>query len=166
MRFVGFDMSKGCPPERYPDSGQAIEPSSKLRFHDWNVLTTFIFNAFVWMQVFNELNARNTEDLNVLRHITTNRIFIGIIAFTTVVQVLIVEFAGFFAQTTPLDYALWLSSILIGFTTMPLALAVKVCLPVPESPNLTDVLVPEFIKRRRNNKVKDEEEAGGEPSSG
>lgn len=117
-------------------------------------------------QVFNELNARNTEDLNVFRFVTGNRIFMGIIAFTTIVQVLIVEFAGFFAQTTPLPWELWLASMIIGFTTMPLALFFKAFVPVPEKPNLSEVVAPQRWARRLwpgRNKVADEETGGVAP---
>ena len=42
--------------------------------------------ASLGAQVFNELNARNMEDVNVLKGLLGNRIFLGVIVFTCVVQ--------------------------------------------------------------------------------
>lgn len=156
--FLGWDKSHGCPPEKFPDSNHKLDADLKLEFYEWNLITTLIFNAFVFMQVFNELNARNMEDLNVFRGLLTNQIFVSVILFTAIVQALIINFAGYFAQTVPLDYKLWFATLIIGVTTMPIAMAVKLFIKVPETPNLSDVVVPEFLKKR--NKVMDEEEGG------
>jgi len=58
-------------------------------------------------------------------------LFIGIISITLVLQVLIVEFAGKIASTTPLDWKKWILCIVIGFISWPLAAIVKF-IPVPE----------------------------------
>eukprot|EP00581_Thalassiosira_minuscula_P007824 CAMPEP_0183703132 /NCGR_PEP_ID=MMETSP0737-20130205/988_1 /TAXON_ID=385413 /ORGANISM="Thalassiosira miniscula, Strain CCMP1093" /LENGTH=1169 /DNA_ID=CAMNT_0025929841 /DNA_START=195 /DNA_END=3701 /DNA_ORIENTATION=- len=56
---------------------------------------TFIFNAFVWMQLFNEVNSRSLEgEFNVFRGINRNPLFCGILLTTAVLQVIMVEFGG------------------------------------------------------------------------
>uniref|UniRef100_A0A8R7UJP7 Calcium-transporting ATPase n=1 Tax=Triticum urartu TaxID=4572 RepID=A0A8R7UJP7_TRIUA len=75
---------------------------------------TFVFNAFVFCQIFNEFNARKPEEKNVLRGVTSNRLFMGIVGITTVLQILIIEFLGKFFGTVRLGWKLWLLSVAIG----------------------------------------------------
>ena len=60
---------------------------------------TLIFNTFVLCQVFNEFNARKLEKKNVFKGIHKNKLFLGIIAITIVLQVVMVEFLKKFANT-------------------------------------------------------------------
>lgn len=80
-------------------------------------------------QVFNEINSREIEKINVLRGIFSSWIFIAVIASTVVFQIIIVEFLGAFASTVPLSWHLWLISILIGFISMIISVGLK-CIPV------------------------------------
>ncbi|XP_028766665.1 calcium-transporting ATPase 4, plasma membrane-type-like [Neltuma alba] len=93
------------------------------------VLNTLIFNSFVFCQVFNEINSRDIEKINVFRGITKSWLFIGIIFLTVGFQVIIVEFLGKFASTVPLSWKLWLLSIVIGAISMPISAIVK-CIPI------------------------------------
>ncbi|PIN06530.1 Calcium transporting ATPase [Handroanthus impetiginosus] len=93
------------------------------------VVNTFIFNTFVFCQVFNEINSRDIEKINIFRGILGNWIFTVIIVSTVVFQVIIVEFLGTFASTVPLNWQLWLLSVLLGAISMPIAVVLK-CIPV------------------------------------
>ncbi|WMV47824.1 hypothetical protein MTR67_041209 [Solanum verrucosum] len=53
---------------------------------------TLFFNTFVLCQVFNEFNARSMEKKNVFEGIQKNKLFMGIIGITLVLQVVMVEF--------------------------------------------------------------------------
>lgn len=54
---------------------------------------TIVFNAFVFMQIFNMINARKINDeFNIFAGIFHNSIFLVIISIITVIQVLIVQF--------------------------------------------------------------------------
>lgn len=49
---------------------------------------TIIFNTFVWMQIFNEINARKIHgERNVFKGILNNYVFCGILVGTAVTQV-------------------------------------------------------------------------------
>lgn len=99
-----------------------------------SILNTLIFNTFVFCQVFNEISSRDIEKINVLRGTFNNLIFIGVMSFTVVFQVIMVEFLGDLASTVPLSGKLWLVSVLIGFFSMPVAAVIK-CIPVsPKQP--------------------------------
>uniref|UniRef100_A0A804M077 Cation-transporting P-type ATPase C-terminal domain-containing protein n=1 Tax=Zea mays TaxID=4577 RepID=A0A804M077_MAIZE len=54
--------------------------------HADKVKNTFIFNTFVFCQVFNEFNSCKPDELNVFKGISENHLFIGIIAITVVLQ--------------------------------------------------------------------------------
>ncbi|XVF19075.1 hypothetical protein REPUB_Repub11eG0078900 [Reevesia pubescens] len=83
--------------------------------HANKVKNTLIFNAFVLCQLFNEFNARKPDEMNIFRGLRKNYLFIGIVAITLILQVIIVEFLGKFAKTVQLNWKLWLVSIAIGF---------------------------------------------------
>jgi hypothetical protein len=54
-----------------------------------------LFNAFVFCQLFNEINSRKAnEEWNVFAHLFTNSDFTGVLLLTVVLQALIVEFGG------------------------------------------------------------------------
>ncbi|KAJ9548472.1 hypothetical protein OSB04_021015 [Centaurea solstitialis] len=111
---------------------------------------TLIFNAFVLAQVFNEFNARKPDEMNVFKGVTKNRLFMGIVGLTVVLQVLIIMFLGKFTTTVRLSWQLWLVSIVIGLISWPLAVVGKF-IPVSEKPfseYFTDIFAS--CTRRRN----------------
>ncbi|KAI9122748.1 hypothetical protein K1719_005637 [Acacia pycnantha] len=95
------------------------------------VKNTLIFNAFVLCQVFNEFNARKPVEKNIFRGITKNYLFIGIVVFTVILQIIIIEFLGKFTSTVRLNWQQWLICVIIGIISWPLALFGKF-IHVPE----------------------------------
>ncbi|KAL4181567.1 hypothetical protein AMTRI_Chr12g271800 [Amborella trichopoda] len=89
------------------------------------VLNTLIFNSFVFCQVFNEINSREMEKINVFKGILDNYVFVAVLSCTVVFQVIIIEYLGTFANTIPLTLTQWFASILIGFLGMPIAAMIK-----------------------------------------
>ncbi|GMN55261.1 hypothetical protein TIFTF001_024380 [Ficus carica] len=114
--------------------------------HANKVNNTLIFNAFVLCQIFNEFNARKPEEFNIFKGITKNYLFLGIIAITVVLQIMIIEFLGKFAKTVRLNWNQWLISVAIGFISWPLAALGKL-IPVPKTP-LSKFLRRMFHRRR------------------
>ncbi|CAK7327139.1 unnamed protein product [Dovyalis caffra] len=94
---------------------------------------TLIFNIFVLCQVFNEFNARKLEEKNVFEGIHKNKLFLGIIGITILLQVLMVEFLKKFADTERLNWGQWGACIGIAAQSWPIGWVVK-CIPVPEKP--------------------------------
>ncbi|KAA8517155.1 hypothetical protein F0562_017448 [Nyssa sinensis] len=90
-----------------------------------SVLNTFIFNSFVLCQVFNEINCRDVEKLNVFHGMFNSWLFVTVIFSEVAFQVVIVEYLGFMANTVPLSWKLWLFSILIGSISMVVAVGIK-----------------------------------------
>jgi len=93
---------------------------------------TVIFNTFVFMQLFNEINCRRLEDeKNVFQNFFANWIFIAVIIGTAIVQFLLVQFCGAFAKTTALDAGQWFFCIGIGAFSIPWAIVLRF-IPVPD----------------------------------
>ncbi|XP_020576309.1 calcium-transporting ATPase 1, plasma membrane-type-like isoform X2 [Phalaenopsis equestris] len=88
-------------------------------------LNTLIFNTFVFCQVFNEISSREMEKIDVLHGILQNYIFVGVVTSTVIFQLIIVQFLGDFASTTPLTLWQWFVTVFIGFLSMPVAAAIK-----------------------------------------
>ncbi|XP_059448904.1 putative calcium-transporting ATPase 13, plasma membrane-type [Corylus avellana] len=97
---------------------------------------TLIFNTFVLCQVFNEFNARKLEKKNVFKGIHKNRLFLGIIVITIILQVVMVEFLKKFADTERLNWLQWGACIGISALSWPIGWIVK-CIPVPQRPFLS-----------------------------
>ncbi|XP_066341725.1 calcium-transporting ATPase 7, plasma membrane-type-like [Miscanthus floridulus] len=94
---------------------------------------TMIFNAFVLCQVFNEFNAREIERRNVFAGVLRNKMFLGIVAVTIAMQVLMVELLTRFAGTQRLGLPQWGVCVAIAAMSWPIGWAVKF-IPVPERP--------------------------------
>ncbi|KAF9676463.1 hypothetical protein SADUNF_Sadunf08G0004600 [Salix dunnii] len=130
------------------------------RKHATIVKNTMIFNAFVLCQVFNEFNARKPDEINVFKGVTKNRLFMGIVGFTVILQVscdcfsfglplpvfweltvpllialqiILIEFTGDFTTTVRLNWKQWLICVAIGTVSWPLAVVGKL-IPVPKTP--------------------------------
>ncbi|KAF3623805.1 Calcium-transporting ATPase 9, plasma membrane-type [Capsicum annuum] len=101
--------------------------------HAKMVKNTLIFNAFVFCQIFNEVNARKPDEINVFTGVTKNPLFSGVIGTTFVLQIIIIQFLGNFTKTVRLSWQLWMVSLVIGIISWPLAAAGKF-IPVPKTP--------------------------------
>ncbi|XP_065854762.1 calcium-transporting ATPase 9, plasma membrane-type-like [Euphorbia lathyris] len=88
---------------------------NESREHATDVRNTMMFNTFVLCQVFNEFNARKPDEMNIFSGVTKNRLFVGIVGFTFILQIVLIEFAGKFTSTVRLNWKLWLASLVIGF---------------------------------------------------
>jgi len=76
---------------------------------------TVIFNAFVMMQIFNEINARKIHgERSVFKGIFDNPLFYGIVIGTLVVQVLIIDVLGLLFACCKLSFAQWVFCVVIG----------------------------------------------------
>ncbi|XP_057218980.1 plasma membrane calcium-transporting ATPase 3b isoform X3 [Triplophysa rosa] len=76
---------------------------------------TIIFNIFVLMQLFNEINARKIHgERNVFDGIFGNPIFCSIVLGTFGVQIVIVQFGGKPFSCSPLNVEQWLWCLFVG----------------------------------------------------
>lgn len=84
-----------------------------------NAQQTFFFNSFVWMQIFNLLNARVADQSTpFFEGLFSNWIFWFLFFFIIFVQVILVEFGGRVFGTNHLNWKHWLISIALGATEL------------------------------------------------
>jgi len=107
----------------------------------------FIFNCFVWFQIWNEINARKVNgEWNVFEFFFGNLYFSGILALEIILHLLIIEFGGEFTATTHLDWYEWLFAIGLGSTTVVVNQLIRL---IPVSNNETIQLRgDEFIREK------------------
>ena len=80
---------------------------------------TVIFNTFVFMQIFNELNARKVHgERGVFSNIHRNWIFLAVVVGQVSVQIILVEFGSIVFNTRSLPVDLWLWCIFLGSTEL------------------------------------------------
>ncbi|PLB53973.1 calcium-translocating P-type ATPase [Aspergillus steynii IBT 23096] len=110
-------------------------------------LDTIIFNVFVWMQIFNELNCRRLDNkFNVFAGVHRNWFFIAINLIMIGLQIAIV-FVGnrvFDIQPHGLDGPQWAISILIALFSLPWGVAVRV-LPDEWFAKAVYLMAPPFV---------------------
>ena len=90
---------------------------------------TFIFNTFVWMQLFNEINSRSLKgECNVFRGLERNPLFCGILLTTAVLQVIMVEFGGqaMHVHEDGLSGEYWAISMVFGVASLPIQQVINV----------------------------------------
>lgn len=123
-----------------------VQPGHDIDSQD-NVHYTIIFNSFVWMQLFNEVNCRKlkgerklvpilsfahcfelflnvsgvSSTVNIFEGIMDNPMFYGILIATAILQVLIVQFGSIAFQVSDggLNLKHWSLSVALGFGSLP-----------------------------------------------
>uniref|UniRef100_A0A671MU52 Calcium-transporting ATPase n=1 Tax=Sinocyclocheilus anshuiensis TaxID=1608454 RepID=A0A671MU52_9TELE len=80
---------------------------------------TIVFNTFVMMQLFNEINARKIHsERNVFDGIFNNMIFCSIVFGTFVIQIVIMQFGGKPFSCVGLSVEQWLWCVFLGFGSL------------------------------------------------
>jgi len=114
-----------------PDIFDDIEPGHLVEKDDGlfegskgvnSVHYTLIFNTFVWMQLFNEVNCRNLKgEVNVFKGILNNPLFCSILLITSILQVIMVQIGSFAIHVAEggLNWKYWLISIILGIGSLP-----------------------------------------------
>lgn len=75
---------------------------------------TYVFQIFVFMRIFNQLNARIlTGSFNILEGICNNWLFIAVALSTFVIQMAMVEVGGKVTKTYPLE--MWRNGYCLAF---------------------------------------------------
>ncbi|KAF2736867.1 calcium-translocating P-type ATPase [Polyplosphaeria fusca] len=95
--------------------------------HEKEELRTLVFNTFVWMQIFNQLNNRRLDNgLNIFEAIHKNTFFIFINFLMVGGQVLIIFVGGRAFNVTRLNGIQWAISIVLGLLSLPWAVVIRI----------------------------------------
>jgi P-type Ca2+ transporter type 2C len=110
-------------------------------------LDTIIFNVFVWMQIFNELNCRRLDNkFNIFVGIHRNLFFIVINLIMVGLQVAIIFVGNRVFDISPdgLDGPQWAISILIAAFSLPWGILVRI-FPDEWFAKIVFVVAPPFV---------------------
>ncbi|CAI4216842.1 unnamed protein product [Parascedosporium putredinis] len=124
---------------------------------------TLVFNTFVWLQIFNELNNRRLDNkLNIFEGITRNYFFVIMNCIMVGGQILIIFKGGQAFQIRPLNGKEWGLSIGLGAISLPWGVAIRL---FPD--RWAAAMVPKIhIKMPWHKKKKADDEAGGDIEGG
>ncbi|OQR82022.1 P-type ATPase (P-ATPase) Superfamily [Thraustotheca clavata] len=83
---------------------------------------TVVFNTFVFLQLFNEINARCIHDEKnvVFRGLTKNRLYSSISIVQVLLQIVFVQFGGDAFDCAPLNLTQWIVCLVLGSLSWPI----------------------------------------------
>lgn len=90
-----------------------------------NEMRTVLFTLFVLFQLFNAFNCRELHSQTIFKHLFKNKLMLGVVSCTFVLQILIIQFAGAFFGTVPLALNMWLKIFALAFSVVILSELVK-----------------------------------------
>lgn len=112
-------------------------------------MNTLVFNTFVWMQIFNQLNSRRLDNhFNIFEGIHRNYFFIMINAIMIGGQVMIVFVGGRAFSVVKLNAANWAYSIVLGALSIPVGIIIRL---IPDE--VIRRFIPNFLKRKSTPEV-------------
>lgn len=88
-------------------------------------LPTILFTLFVVFQLFNAFNSRELGNTSIFKNILSNKLMLGVVAFTFALQIIITQFGGLFFGTVPLSFTMWLKIIGLAATVILLSEMIK-----------------------------------------
>ena len=88
-------------------------------------MKTVLFTLFVLFQLFNAFNCRELHSQTIFKHLFKNKLMLGVVGLTFVLQVIIIQFAGAFFGTVALSLNMWLKIFALAFTVIILSEVVK-----------------------------------------
>ena len=104
-------------------------PCVKVLFPNKGEFLTAFFGLFIFIDIFNSFSAR-TNRLNLLSNITKNKVFLGIMLFIIIVQIILIYYGGALFRTTGLTFKEFQIMILIAFSVIPVDFIRKIYLRI------------------------------------
>lgn len=115
----------------YGDSLFGVPSDRELSHFVWNDYNgyhfTIFFNIFVFLQVFNSINARklSKKELNIFENIFDNYLYIFVQLFIVAGQIVMVQFGGRALRTQPLTVSQHLACMLIAALSLVIGFIIK-----------------------------------------
>lgn len=97
-----------------------------------NEMRTVLFTLFVLFQLFNAFNCRELHSQTIFKHLFKNKLMLGVVSCTFVLQILIIQFAGAFFGTVPLALNMWLKIFALAFSVVVLSEFVKAVIRIAQ----------------------------------
>jgi len=115
--------------------------------HSVEVQRTLVFNTFVWMQIFNEINNRRLDNkYNIFQGLDKNWMFIAINCIMVGGQVMIIFVGGRAFQVTRIGGREWGVSIVLGLLSIPVGALIRT-IPDAWTMKLFHIIFPAPVRR-------------------
>lgn len=88
-------------------------------------MPTVLFTLFALFQLFNAFNCRELHSTSIFKNLLKNKLMIIVVGCTFILQILIIQFAGAFFGTIPLDLMMWLKIFGLAFSVIVLSEILK-----------------------------------------
>lgn len=84
-------------------------------------MPTVLFTLFTLFQLFNAFNCRELHSESIFKNLLKNRLMLLVVGCTFVLQILIIQFAGGFFGTIPLELNMWLKLFAVSASVVVLS---------------------------------------------
>ncbi|KAF9890268.1 hypothetical protein FE257_006182 [Aspergillus nanangensis] len=122
---------------------------TKILGYKGEILSTVVFNTFVWMQIFNQWNSRRLDNgFNIFSGVLRNWWFLGIQIIIVGGQIMIIFVGGQAFSVVRLNGAQWGVSLVLGVISLPVAVIIRL---IPDE--LISRLIPRFWQRKKSPKL-------------
>lgn len=121
LTFMG-EQWFGIPSGRDTSKDEDAAPTQHL---------TIVFNTFVWLQLFNELNCRKIHDeANIFdAGLWKNKLCVGGLAVQIALQIIVVQFGGQVFHCASLSITQWIACVGMGAAALPVGLVLRILVP-------------------------------------
>ena len=93
-------------------------PIIRKFFLNYDSFMTAFFGLFIFAGIFNCFNA-HTSRINILANLIKNKMFIIVISFIIIVQIILMYYGGSMFRTVPLSFKEFVIMLIIAFTVVP-----------------------------------------------
>lgn len=91
-------------------------------------MPTVLFTLFALFQLFNAFNCRELHSVSIFKNLLKNKLMLLVVGCTFILQILIIQFAGAFFGTIPLNLEMWLKLFGAAASVVVLSELVKLIL--------------------------------------
>ncbi|WRS27977.1 calcium-translocating P-type ATPase, PMCA-type [Oscillospiraceae bacterium MB08-C2-2] len=88
-------------------------------------MPTVLFTLFTLFQLFNAFNCRELHSTSIFKNLLKNKLMLLVVGCTFILQIMIIQFAGAFFGTIPLDLMMWLKIFGVAVTVVVLSELIK-----------------------------------------
>lgn len=95
-------------------------------------IPTVLFTLFALFQLFNAFNCRELHSVSIFKNLLKNKLMLLVVGCTFILQILIIQFAGGFFGTVPLDLLMWIKLFGVSGSVVLVSELIKLCRRIAE----------------------------------
>jgi Ca2+-transporting ATPase len=92
--------------------------------------STIVFTSFVVFQLWNAFNSREFGAASIFPNIYRNKVMVGVVFLTFLIQILVTQFGGNVFKTVPLELEIWIKIICFTFSVVIFSEVVKLLMRI------------------------------------